>query len=252
MINMDEQIRTVLSRQADAMIVPDVQPGEHLVHVGSPSLRPTRHVWIGVAASLVAVLALGATFAITRGGDSQIEPSETGSGSSTLPTPALPVGNPNGAMTVINGVVIFGSMKLADNSVVAVGVTYRTSEAVCLMMDWAGYQSPNAPKVCDPLPPLPKTPVWIPVAHVVQSTLGQPPRHVVWGLLHVEAGYTATLVDQGVQTPVVLTHQDGNGLSGFAQILDSAGPDAHLEIRDSNGIVVQTTAIAATPTPSTP
>jgi hypothetical protein len=63
MINMDEQIRTVLSRQADAMIVPEVLLGEHLVHVGPPLQRP-RHLLLGVAASLAVLLALGATLAM--------------------------------------------------------------------------------------------------------------------------------------------------------------------------------------------
>jgi hypothetical protein len=151
---------------------------------------------------------------------------------------------PAGAFPVTDGVAIFGSMTLVDHSVVAVGVTYRTSDAACLVMDWA-------PKVCDPLPPL-GAPVWIPVAHVVQSMVGQPARQVIWGLLHVKAGFTAALVDHGVQTPVALTPEDGNGLTGFAQVVQSAGPDAHLEVRDSKGVVVQTTAIDVTPTTSAP
>jgi hypothetical protein len=130
-------------------------------------------------------------------------------------------------------------MTLADRSVVAVGVTDAGDQA-CLLTDWA-------PKVCDPLP-TPVSPVTIPFAHVFESTLGQPQRHVIWGV--IQSGFTAVLVSNGVQTPVVRSPRSGNGLSGFAQTVSAAGPGAHLEIRDSNGTVVQTTALAATPTTS--
>jgi hypothetical protein len=73
---------------------------------------------------------------------------------------------------------------------------------------------------------------------------------VIWGV--IQAGFTAVLVSNGVQTPVVLSPGNGNGLSGFAQSFESAGADAHVEIHDSNGAVVQTAAISAAPTASAP
>ena len=228
MIDMDEQIRTVLSRQADAMVVPDVQPGENIVHVGDLRRPQQRRVWIGVAASLVATLAVGAALVISAGRSGTVTPNDSGSGPSLT------------TMPVIDGIGTYGLMTLADQSVVAVGVT-EGGDRACLLTDWA-------PKVCDPLP-TPVSPVTIPFAHVVQSTLGQPARDVIWGV--IQAGFTAVVVSNGVETPVVLSPGNGNGLSGFAQSFESAGAGAHVEIHDSNGTRVQTTPITSTTMSST-
>lgn len=221
MIDMDEKIRTVLSRQADAMVVPDVQPGENIVYVGDLR-RPQPRTWIGVAASLVATLAVGAALVISAGRSGTVTPNDSGSGPSLT------------TMPVIDGIGTYGSMTLADQSVVAVGVT-EGGDRACLLTEWA-------PKVCEPLP-TPVSPVTIPFAHVLQSSLGQPARHVIWGV--IQAGFTAVVVSKGVETPVVLSPGNGNGLSGFAQSYESAGAGARVEIHDSSGAVVQTTAITS-------
>jgi hypothetical protein len=230
------------SVKSDEELIALLQRTMHKVSVSAPEMKFTATAgdqrWMAsAAAATVLVAGLGAVGIALNARHNASSPLSPGAQATTPVDTAEPITS----TPVIDGIGTYGSMTLADHSIVAVGVTDGGGQA-CLLTDWAL-------KVCDPLP-TPVSPSTIPFAHVVQSTLGQPARHVIWGV--IQAGFTAVLVNNGVQTPVVLSPQNGNGLSGFAQSFESTGAGAQIEIRDSNGAVVQTTAIAAAPTTSAP